>query len=192
MKLLDILRQEHRLIERGLSILDRLANRAEARKELDAAIVQQLVDFFRQFADECHHYKEEHVLFPEMERHGFSPVAGPTAVMRYEHEEGRKHIRAMLRSAQHGDDPESVARFVHHARCYSRLLRNHIAKEEQCLFSMAEHSLPAKAASSLDAVVAQLSGSHGDQERAQALARDLLDRLEASLAANPQRHTPPL
>jgi len=81
----EILMQEHRVIEQVLDCLERMAQRVEAGDELDLESAKQAIDFFRNFADRCHHGKEEDCLFPLLEQKGFSREQGPTGVMLHEH-----------------------------------------------------------------------------------------------------------
>ena len=103
--------------------------------------------FFREFADRCHHGKEEDLLFPALEAQGFPRDAGPTAVMRMEHEQGRAAVRGMAESlaAAAAGDRAGLEHWLHSARIYIELLRAHIQKEDHCLFGMAEEALPAAA-----------------------------------------------
>jgi hemerythrin-like domain-containing protein len=78
-----------------------------------------------------------------MESRGYSPVAGPTAVMRAEHVQGRALIRAMeeaIPAASRGDEA-ARSQWMNAARNYSYMLRQHIDKEDHCLFPMAEQAL---------------------------------------------------
>jgi hemerythrin-like domain-containing protein len=143
MKATDILMSEHRVIEQVLGCLEALARQALADGKLDGASARQALDFFRHFADGCHHGKEERHLFPLMEFRGFPREGGPTGVMLHEHEEGRRHIRAMaeaVESAAAGDGA-AVGRFADRVQSYARLLREHIFKEDNRLFPMANHAL---------------------------------------------------
>ena len=135
----EILSAEHRVIEQVLDCLDRIAQTASESGRLDGASAKQALEFFRQFADRCHHGKEEVHLFPAMEAHGFSRQGGPTGVMLLEHDQGRAFIRGMastLEDASAGNRT-AVSEFADHAAGYVELLRAHIEKEDHCLFSMA-------------------------------------------------------
>jgi len=139
----EILMQEHRVIEQVLDCLEAIANKAETGEQLDEQSATQAIDFFANFADRCHHGKEENCLFPMLEQKGFSPEQGPTAVMVHEHEAGRQHVRGMtnaIDSVAAGDPTASVC-FISHARAFIVLLREHIQKEDHCLFQMADQSL---------------------------------------------------
>ncbi len=143
---IEILKQEHRVIEEVLHCLERLVDEALGRQRLDGEAAREALVFLSGFADRCHHGKEEEGLFPLLEdRKGFSPGCGPTAVLRAEHRHGRMLLRSlndMLPSAAEGD-PGAVARFVRNARDYLRLVRTHIRKEEHCLFPDAARALSA-------------------------------------------------
>jgi hemerythrin-like domain-containing protein len=133
MRATEILQNEHRVIEQVLSCLEVMANRAIAEGKLDATSADAALDFFQTFADGCHHRKEENHLFPLMETKGFPRDGGPTGVMLHEHEEGRHHIQGMRAAVANG----AVREFAEHARAYVELLRQHILKEDQRLFPMA-------------------------------------------------------
>src|SRR3990172_13287727 len=130
----ETLRQEHEVILRGLAQLERLGKDLEAGKPLDRDALAWLVDFFRTFADRCHHGKEEQHLFPAMERHGIPREGGPLGVMLVEHDQGRAFIRAMAE----GNDREAAEAITG----YVTLLRAHIDKENDILFRMAEEVIP--------------------------------------------------
>ncbi len=143
MRPIQVLKDEHRVIEKVLDCLDQMAAACEREKSLDAETAQDVVSFFQGYADKCHHAKEEDKLFPMMESRGFSPSAGPTAVMRIEHTQGRELVGRMasaIDGAAEGD-AAAVAAYVENARKFSALLRQHIQKEDHCLFSMAEQAL---------------------------------------------------
>lgn len=140
----DILMAEHRVIEQVLCCLEKLAEGREAGKQFDKASAREAIDFFRHFADRCHHGKEEGHLFPLLEARGLPREGGPTGVMLHEHEEGRRLLAAMVEALDSGSSDE----FARPARAYVRLLREHIRKEDHCLFPMADEILsPAEAES---------------------------------------------
>jgi hemerythrin-like domain-containing protein len=143
MKPTDVLMLEHRVIEQVLDCLERMTDACAANDRLDGASARQALDFFRHFADGCHHHKEEGSLFPMLEARGFPREHGPTGVMRTEHEAGRWHL-AEMRVAVDGAEAgaaEAVEKFLRHARSYLRLLREHIHKEDHCLFPKADQAL---------------------------------------------------
>jgi hemerythrin-like domain-containing protein len=151
MKPTDILKEEHRHIELMLSILERMCRKLEANEQVNLNHLDQSIGFLKGFADACHHMKEENLLFPAMEKTGFSREAGPVAVMLHEHTLGRTYIAAMTAAtaAMKQAGGNASAKFVEAARGYISLLSEHIAKEDNVLFHMADMHLSAETQSHL-------------------------------------------
>jgi hemerythrin-like domain-containing protein len=105
-----------------------------------------MLDFFRNFADRCHHSKEEKLLFVKMEERGMPVEGGPIAVMLYEHDEGRRLTRTIAEAlplATNGDRRASAA-VAQNLLAYVRFLRAHIHKEDNVLYPMADRLLTAE------------------------------------------------
>src|SRR5262249_46340108 len=81
-KATDLLSDEHRVIERVLVALQKLTTKP-VEKSLDCW--KKVLDFFSHFADQCHHFKEEQVLFPAMEERGIPRDGGSIGMMLMEH-----------------------------------------------------------------------------------------------------------
>jgi len=138
-----VLRKEHDAILKMLGATEEAARRLDAGTPVTVATLEGLVEFFRLFADKCHHGKEEDLLFPLLESHGLPRSGGPTGVMLHEHEQGRALIRQMVESAEayKGGKPGAGRNWAQAARAYTELLRQHIHKENNILFVMAENML---------------------------------------------------
>jgi hemerythrin-like domain-containing protein len=144
MEATDILIREHELILRGVAVLERMARRANAGHDVPAGDANSIIEFIRSFADGCHHAKEEGVLFPAMIAAGIPAQGGPVAVMLGEHDQGRAAVKAMAHAvAGFGSDPAASEAFASAAFAYSTLLTNHIFKENNVLFRMADQIIPA-------------------------------------------------
>jgi hemerythrin-like domain-containing protein len=143
MRAIEDLVHEHRVIELVLTGLDGLAARAEAEHRVDRDAAEKALEIVRNFADRCHHGKEERTLFGLMEERGMPRTSGPLAVMRHEHELGREHVGAMLRAlpGAAAGEAEASAELAAQARAYTQLLRDHIQKEDHVLYPMAERLL---------------------------------------------------
>ena len=59
----DLLVEEHQVIERMLEVLNAAAQKLEDGKAVDPDFFMKAGDFIRNFADKCHHAKEENILF---------------------------------------------------------------------------------------------------------------------------------
>jgi hemerythrin-like domain-containing protein len=142
-KATEMLSDEHRLIERVLDVMEKLTQDSLV-SSLESW--KKTLDFARHFADQCHHLKEEKILFPAMEEHGIPNEGGPIGMMLIEHEEGRSYVRSMFAAIARLDANEQAAResLLASARAYIRLLREHIQKEDQILFRIADDVIPAE------------------------------------------------
>ncbi len=138
-----ILRQEHEAILRMLEVTEELAGQLERGEPVAPDLLEEVVEFFRLFADRCHHGKEEDLLFPLLEKKGLPRAGGPIGVMLYEHEEGRDLVRRMAEAAEtyQAGQSDAGSRWAAAARGYVPLLRDHIAKENNVLFVCAENML---------------------------------------------------
>ncbi len=139
----EILSNEHRVIEIVLDCLDRMVEKAEKDDRLDRSAAEKAIDIIRNFADHCHHGKEENHLFATLVEKGLPRDGGPVGQMLIEHEMGRGFVSGMdenLAAASEGDKA-SLSRFAENARNYVELLRNHIQKEDRVLFPVADRML---------------------------------------------------
>lgn len=139
----EILRQEHEAILIALKILEQICEKLESEKAVNPKHVDDILEFISVFADQCHHGKEENLLFPAMEKAGIPREGGPICVMLMEHEMGRNYVRGMQeawKNYQQGEK-KTASTFGWQAAEYISLLTNHIDKENQCLFQMAEARL---------------------------------------------------
>jgi len=138
-----VLRDEHEVILRVLHATEATANAVEFGVEAPAQFLSDVVEFLRLYADRQHHGKEEDLLFPELEKKGLPRSGGPVGVMLMEHQLGRAHIAKMVEAATAyaGGDRTAGATWADAALDYVALLREHVAKENQILFVMAERLL---------------------------------------------------
>jgi hemerythrin-like domain-containing protein len=143
MKATRVLRAEHESILAMLAVVETAAKRLQSGKEIPGDLMTNAVGFFRNFADKCHHGKEEDALFPAMEQHSVVKDGGPIGAMLAEHEQGRAFVRALSDAAnRHAQgDQNAVPALVQNALDYVNLLRQHIWKENNVLFQMADQVL---------------------------------------------------
>jgi hemerythrin-like domain-containing protein len=172
---------EHRVIEQVIACLEEITNRYEAGQALDTTSASEVLDFIRVFADRCHHGKEEDLLFPAMEAKGFSRELGPTGVMLSEHDAGRYHVHGMSQAIERiaSGDSTAQAEFIEQSRSFAALLRQHILKEDQCLFPMANRALSPADQDALSQSFAKVEHDDlgaGVHERYVALADQLAER----------------
>lgn len=127
----DLMLEEHRLIERMLNVLDESAGRLERGGSVPPAMLAGMLEFIQIYADAGHHAKEEDLFFPALAAHGLEPDASSIGALRAQHETGRALVREMreaLPAASRGETTGSRA-FAASARDYIALLREHIRLE---------------------------------------------------------------
>ena len=125
--------KEHDSILKMIKITQTILNTTDV-KTVKIDHVDQIIDFIINFADKYHHLKEEDVLFMEMEKHG----------MLSEHDKGRVFIKQALDAVgklKLGDD-RAFEELKLNLLNYCALLTNHIAKENNILYPMAQRILP--------------------------------------------------
>ncbi len=176
------LKTEHRAIQRMLAVLDTAAARLEKGKPVRPGLFREATDFVRNFADQCHHGKEEDNLFPRLQERGLPRDGGPIGVMLFEHDEGRAYVRGIVAAIDgyESGDEQAARSIAKNARAYAELLRGHIWKEENVLFPMADNVLSAEDQHEMEKQFQQIETEvmgPGVHERYHAL----LDALEAEM-----------
>lgn len=134
------LKTEHQAVCQVLNVLEKAVLRLEQGQDVPLSLFADGLVFLTVFVDRCHHTKEEEVLFPLMHQTGIPVQGGPIGVMLSEHQQGRELIdlyRHALTELKAGD-PTAQTRLIAAVRAYIILLRQHIQKENQVLFMMAD------------------------------------------------------
>lgn len=140
----EILREEHDVIRQLLHALSGIAAELEAGRQVPKRDVDEALDAVVGFADQCHHAKEETVLFPALAR--TSPEGAPRLVHELEgdHKAGRKLVGTMQREASKAvsGDADAAGRFARAARLYVKVLEAHIEHETTRLLPLVDSSFP--------------------------------------------------
>ena len=186
-KCIESMMLEHDLIVQVLSSLQRMAEKAAAGDDVPRGDVAGFGRFFRDFADKCHHGKEEERLFVKMVEAGFPRHGGPIAVMLSEHDAGREEVRG-LNQLGAGSGPLSAAEtaeLIDYASRFVPLLYAHIQKENNILYPMAQSTISPGEFARLDASCAafdQEIRERLDVAALKALAADLVDKYPSNSA----------
>lgn len=135
-----VLGHEHEFIKKVVAALDRLAGATARAETANPDTLREIVRFMREFADRCHHAKEEDVLFPAMEKKGVPESGCPLGALRREHQQGRSLVTALADateslSARKSGAAETIADTVHEI---TELYTNHIWKEDEMVFPMVD------------------------------------------------------
>jgi hemerythrin-like domain-containing protein len=140
----QVLMDEHKLILAVLDSLEEGADRLDNGDQVDPDFFLDAAEFVAGFADKCHHAKEEDILFVAMTAMDMPQDSGPVAVMLAEHDEGRQYTAGFRSAAEQmkDGDTSAAADVVRNVYDYVNLLREHIVKEDNVLYPMAEQIIP--------------------------------------------------
>ena len=143
---IETLANEHGLIRQYLDVMSMAAEKIENGSRPSSAFFEKAVDFARTFADNYHHFKEEHVLFVQLAQKKRGEVDAQLEALRYEHERGRSLV-AGIESALPGyeaNDSIKTGELLENIAAYVSLLRHHIHVEDHVFYPMARKTLTNK------------------------------------------------
>lgn len=135
--------EEHGGIILMLEIMGKVAEILKKGEEVKREHLNKIVEFLRNFADKCHHGKEEGILFPELIKKSSSIKL--VNELLGEHKTGRDYIRGIAESLENykPGNPDAIHIAVN-TEGYIQLLTEHIRKENTELFPIADKELPLK------------------------------------------------
>jgi hemerythrin-like domain-containing protein len=148
---------DHDLIEKVIKSMQVTLDLLKSGKKIPESILMPVVDFSRNFTDVCHHGKEEESLFPALEKAGMPRNMGPIAVMLMEHQITRQIADQMEQSAREYLESGASENLVSILSKYIQHVTEHLWKENNRLFMMAEMRL--------QAVSDQINASLGEKEK---------------------------
>lgn len=126
----DSLIDDHRYILQALDVLEESVELL-AQGRLPPSTVARLARFLEEFADGCHHAKEEAALFPCMEARGHPFREGGLKRLTCDHGVARYLLRGLLLELEKLERGEgSVERVKGYAARYVELIRRHIDYED--------------------------------------------------------------
>lgn len=134
----QILELEHKFILKVIGGIKKIESQITPGDKIAADQLIRIVDFMRNYADRCHHGKEEAILFPYLIEHGVPSEGCPIGALSHEHVAGRKLVLSMsenIAAFQNGDE-EAQKQIIEVAQNITKLYHNHIWKEDNLLFPM--------------------------------------------------------
>ena len=133
----DMLLKEHENILKFIDFLLEKCEVMEKKKEIDRDFFERAIDFIRNYADKFHHAKEEDLLFKELCKDTVEMRCNPVEQMLYEHDLGRNFVKGI----EGGLKKKDIIKIIKNSKRYADLLKEHIYKEDNILYPMAEQSL---------------------------------------------------
>ena len=133
------LMNEHQLILKYLDLMERYIEFSQTNEDEDLLLekARDFISFIQKFADSYHHAKEEDALFKYLQKPGVLSHCNPLPIMLSDHEQGRMYVQNM-KDAVTDTNMESLCE---NASAYSQHLKQHIFKEDNVLYSMAENGI---------------------------------------------------
>ena len=184
-EIIEILRQEHRNIEKLLQVMEQELTVFNRGGRPDYEVFGAIVEFFKNYPDSCHHPKED--IIYEKFRTRDPGRAASVADLEAEHREGAVRLRRVARAIENvlNDQEllrESVDRIV---RDFIDSERKHIALEEEVVFPAIVDTLQPGDWADIALTLADRYGppSEADfEEQFSTLRRDILELEEAAVA----------
>ncbi len=135
------LRRDHDLIEKVIKAMESTIQLLNDGKQIPESILLPVIDFSKNFTDVCHHSKEENSLFPALEQAGMPRNMGPIAMMLMDHERSREIGKEMESSAKDYISSGNSIKLISDMQQYVEHITEHLWKENNRLFMMAEARL---------------------------------------------------
>ena len=136
---LDLI-EEHSGIMLMLSVMKKVTEKLRAGEEVSEEHLNKILEFLTNFADKCHHGKEEDMLFPEMVKNPANQ--GLVTELLDEHATARVYIKnisaALVNYAPGNSEATTIAENMEK---YIVLLTEHVRKENGDLFPIANKEL---------------------------------------------------
>lgn len=144
MNAVDILIEEHILIRHFLDNLSIALIELEKDRRPPREFFDKAIEFALNFMDEFHHYKEEYVMFTQLEYLKDGALGGQIKSLKQQHVRGRNYIQKISDSLDgyvKGNDCD-IAAIIENMAAYISLLKNHLHMEEYILFPMVKETFP--------------------------------------------------
>lgn len=135
------LRRDHELIEKVIKAMESTIQLLNDGKQIPESILLPVIDFSKNFTDVCHHTKEEKSLFPALEQAGMPTNMGPIAMMLMDHQRSREIGTQMEESAKVYLSLGDSSKLISDMQQYVEHITEHLWKENNRLFMMAEARL---------------------------------------------------
>ena len=149
----SVLVNEHKNILKVIDIIFEKCTQMESSRKMNSAFFNDVIDFIRNYADGFHHVKEEDILFRQMLQNLDNMHCNPIPVMLNEHDAGREYVKGMIKAVE----TKNLADAIENARGYGLLMKNHIYKEDNVLYPMAEESLDNSQKTEINIAYSQVS-----------------------------------
>lgn len=144
---------EHVLIKRWLTLIPKVIENLDLESEEGLEIINNGIDFIRNFADKYHHAKEEEEAFKYFDEN-FDMIK----VIRNDHIKVRGHVKLMLEAIESKDKKKLAEQLGF----YSEILPEHIKKEDEILYPWMDRNLTTNQIGQLYSRFNEIDKDYGD------------------------------
>jgi hemerythrin-like domain-containing protein len=184
-EIIEILRQEHRNIEKLLGVMEQELSVFDRGERPDYEVFAAIIEFFKMYPDSCHHPKED-VIYEKFKARDRGRAAS-IADLQAEHREGAVRLRRVAQAIDSvlNDQEllrESVDRIVHN---FIDNERKHIALEDEVIFPAIVETLQPTDWADIALTLADRYGrpSEADfEEQFSTLRRNIIELEQAAVA----------
>jgi hemerythrin-like domain-containing protein len=138
MSIINPLIYEHRLIKRMVELLKNELVYIKEKNKVNSEFIKAAVDFFRIYADQCHHGKEENILFRELQKKEISDEHKDIMNKLIEdHKKGRSYVNQLEESNQYyiDGDLQAINQIQLTLQKLTELYPRHIDIEDNLFFA---------------------------------------------------------
>ena len=133
----SILHDEHIYILKVVNACKKISELLNRGNEVKASLLFDIVEFMREFADKCHHGKEEDILFHAMIKAGVPAEGCPISALLHEHVQGRNSVAALqVAAVKYAEDNSRSGDVISALNKIHQLYPSHIWKEDEMVFPM--------------------------------------------------------
>ena len=147
MKATEDLMYEHKAIKLILSVMSNISESIKDKKVFYTNDVEKIVDFLSVYVDKCHRNKEEAVFYPALLMTKYPTEEMPVGMLINEHKIGKGYldeITCCVENCKIGST-FSCERIADCMANYVQLIQDHILKEENDYFPLANKALSVEA-----------------------------------------------
>jgi len=144
---------EHTLIKRFLALIPKVIEYVNLETDEGLELINNGINFIRNYADKYHHAKEEDQTFKY-----FDESLEILKVIRKDHVKVRGHVKAMLEAIEQ----KNKEKLAEHLIAYSKILPEHIKKEDEILYPWMDRNLTTTQIGNLYSKFNEIDEEYGD------------------------------
>jgi len=163
MSAMDLLKKEHKLIQRYLDNLTVAQDLLIAREEVPPSVIQKTVRFAKEFMNKTHHFKEEYVLFLKLAEKKEGALDPQIVSLRDQHERSRGLVAKINEASKGYEKGDEIAFSIlaENLGYYVSLEKAHLFRENHVFYPMAEEIFSDDEMAAFDSEFAKIDEKQG-------------------------------